>query len=236
MNLNKEELNFLVSFFSHWANPFRAFDKSDICRRGYPFGGPHEIDLDKLIRKGAISESPNGYQIKLTDFGYELMKNHMRNKSDWSKQKVIRANLSDKNEVLVHKGNHYKGYEVVRDIFLSAKASLCIQDPYIGPEIFSLIYELDQIKIKVLLGKKPYKERASAILAYKQLKKEIDMIEMKVSSKIHNRYIFVDEKSVYQVGGSIKQLGEKDDIIRKINNVDSLLREFKKEWDKAKGA
>lgn len=233
MNLSKKELNFLVDFFSHWANPFRSFSKLDIFRRGNPFGGPYDIDLEDLIQKDVLSESPDGHQVRLTDLGYELMVRHMRSKKEWSRQKIIRANFSKKNEVMISKGEYFKGYEVIRKILLTAEESLQIQDPYIGPDIFSILHELRLKKIKIMVGSKPYKERASAIVAYNRLKREVDTMEMRSSSEIHNRYIIIDNKTVYQVGGSIKQLGDKDDVIRKIDKASKILTDFESDWRKA---
>lgn len=83
---------------------------------------------------------------------------------------------------------------------------------------------------RILCGDKPYKERNSVILAYRSLAKELNFLEMKSSGKIHNRYIIIDNKTVFQLGGSIKQLGDNDDVITKIKNSEKIVKDFKENW------
>ncbi len=68
----------------------------------------------------------------------------------------------------------------------------------------------------------------------KKMQREIGIpIEVKINNKIHDRYIISGDKC-WSIGSSIKDFGNKDTIIREINEVTNSMRElFKERWSEA---
>lgn len=65
----------------------------------------------------------------------------------------------------------------------------------------------------------------------KKMKKEMDIsIEIKINKKIHDRYLICKNKC-WHIGTSIKDLGNKDSIIKEISEVlDSMKNLFNERW------
>ncbi|HVP50166.1 MAG TPA: hypothetical protein VMT56_02985 [Candidatus Bathyarchaeia archaeon] len=68
----------------------------------------------------------------------------------------------------------------------------------------------------------------------KRLSKELGIsIEVKTNNKIHDRFILLDDKC-WSVGSSIKDLGNKDTVIREISEVMASMKDlFQERWDEA---
>lgn len=68
----------------------------------------------------------------------------------------------------------------------------------------------------------------------KKMIKELSIpIEVKINSKIHDRFIISEDKC-WSIGSSIKDLGNKDTVVREISEVASSMKDlFKDRWSEA---
>ena len=57
---------------------------------------------------------------------------------------------------------------------------------------------------------------------YNKYKSQYNNITLKINNKIHDRFIIIDNKDLYHIGASLKDLGKKCFGINKIENIDWL--------------
>ena len=235
VELTPDEYRVLRFGFYQYANPFRPFERINIehklqrvCRDTY-------LILQDLVQKNVISESPDKTFVRLTDYGDQLFLYFSNQQEEWYKQEICKVDDAKQDEILIKKGETFRGYWIIRKICLGAKKNIIIQDNYVGPDLFKLLTEISQaIEINVLTSDKPYREKDSAELAYSKLKQQNTRIQMRKSNNFHGRYIFIDGQICYEVAHSIKDLGTKEATIKILRNCEDLLTEFEKHWLSAK--
>ena len=128
-------------------------------------------------------------------------------------------------EGIFYEGQIYDAYTFVGDIVKGAKNSIILIDNYIDDSVLTLLSKRHPGVSAVI-----YTQRIS-----KQLKLDIDKhnaqyepIQMNEFSNSHDRFLIIDEKEVYFIGASIKDLGKKWFAFSKINiDIDYLLRKLK---------
>lgn len=126
-----------------------------------------------------------------------------------------------------------KAYSLIKEILLQAKKKIQIIDPYFDKTIYHLIGELDaDIQVQLITER----VMGDAGIVYSKMKKERKKIEVKVSKKNHDRFIIIDEKTVFLLGGSINSIGDKASMIIPID-LQAIKQEiknhFKEQWGQA---
>ena len=120
-------------------------------------------------------------------------------------------------------GQIYDAYSLLLDILSSAKKEIIIIDNYAGKELLDI---LKQIDIKVII----YSANMNETLI-KKYTNQYNNVEFFHNDKFHDRFIIIDEKTIYHCGSSFKDLGKKcfainkmesnailNDLLNKINN------------------
>jgi len=100
-------------------------------------------------------------------------------------------------------GAAYDFFKALNDIIASAKTEILVIDPYLDAEIFDgYLNKLpDGVSVRLLLSKNSQNIRVAANKFQTQFTLKI---EMRKSSEIHDRVIFVDQKECWVLGASIK--------------------------------
>jgi hypothetical protein len=117
----------------------------------------------------------------------------------------VKTELSPK-EGIFFEGQVFDAYELVVSFIKKARKSIVLVDNYVDETVLSM------------LSKR--KDRVKATIYTANLSKELSLdlkkhnaqyapVEIKVFSKSHDRFLIIDEKTVYHVGGSLKDLGKK---------------------------
>ncbi|HQI06169.1 MAG TPA: RhuM family protein [bacterium] len=103
-------------------------------------------------------------------------------------------------------GQVFDAYELVVSFIKEAKKSIVLIDNYVDETVLSMLSKRkDQVKATI------YTANLSKELSL-DLKKhnaQYEPVEIKVFSKSHDRFLIIDEKTVYHIGGSLKDLGKK---------------------------
>jgi len=103
-------------------------------------------------------------------------------------------------------GQVFDAYELVVSFIKEAKKSIVLIDNYVDETVLSMLSKRkDQVKATI------YTANLSKELSL-DLKKhnaQYEPVEIKVFSKSHDRFLIIDEKIVYHIGGSLKDLGKK---------------------------
>ena len=128
----------------------------------------------------------------------------------------------DKNSILFN-GQFYDAYTFVQSIFEQAKSEIIIIDNYVDRSILDRLVNKNK-HVKVII----YTHKDKSKLLNKDIEmfnKQYGNLNVKYTDKVHDRYIIIDNKKLYHLGASIKDLGKKVFSISESPNelIDNLL-------------
>ncbi|HPG37093.1 MAG TPA: RhuM family protein [bacterium] len=177
------------------------------------------FNLDVIISVGYRVKSKRGTQFRiwannvLKDYlmkGYALNQRieHIEEKlfeHDKKFELIIQQAIPLK-EGVFFEGQVFDAYELVVSFIKEAKKSIVLVDNYVDETVLSMLSKRkDQVKASI------YTANLSKELSL-DLKKhnaQYAPVEIKVFGKSHDRFLIIDEKTVYHIGGSLKDLGKK---------------------------
>ncbi|HOB71330.1 MAG TPA: RhuM family protein [bacterium] len=177
------------------------------------------FNLDVIISVGYRVKSKRGTQFRiwannvLKDYlmkGYALNQRieHIEEKlfeHDKKFELIIQQAIPLK-EGVFFEGQVFDAYELVVSFIKEAKKSIVLVDNYVDETVLSMLSKRkDQVKASI------YTANLSKELSL-DLKKhnaQYAPVEIKVFTKSHDRFLIIDEKTVYHIGGSLKDLGKK---------------------------
>ena len=107
---------------------------------------------------------------------------------------------------IFYEGQFYDAYTLIQQIFEGANNELIIIDNYVDRSILDgLVVKKTNVKVIIYTS-----------LQTRLLGKDIDLfnkqygnLEVKYTTKVHDRYIIIDQEKLYHLGYSIKDLGKK---------------------------
>jgi hypothetical protein len=185
-------------------------------------GKTYSVDyynLDVIISVGYRVKSKRGTQFRiwannvLKDYlmkGYALNQRieHIEEKlfeHDKKFELIIQQAIPLK-EGVFFEGQVFDAYELVVSFIKEAKKSIVLVDNYVDETVLSMLSKRkNQVKATI------YTANLSKELSL-DLKKhnaQYEPVEIKVFSKSHDRFLIIDEKTVYHIGASLKDLGKK---------------------------
>lgn len=144
-----------------------------------------------------------GYAInthKITEHRLTNLENDMQ----FVKSKIKNDELQI-NQGIFYNGQIYDAYAFVNDLLKSAKSEVTLCDNYIDDTIFTLCSKYPKIKFTIYT----HTINKSLKLDYEKYKKQYENIELKETKEFHDRFLIIDEKQVYHIGASLKDLGNK---------------------------
>lgn len=179
-------------------------------------------NLDMIISIGYRVNSIRGTQFRiwankiLKDYllkGYSLNQrmNRIENNVENLIEKVNSIDLQISSELLPTQGVFYDGqvfdaYVFVADLIKSAKKSIVLIDNYVDETVLQLFTKRKQnVSVNI------YSKNITKILK-QDLEKhnaQYPKIELKKFTKAHDRFLIIDETTVYHFGASLKDLGKK---------------------------
>ena len=122
-------------------------------------------------------------------------------------------------------GQIFDAYKFVSDIFRKAKKSIIIIDNYIDDTVLiHLTKKKKRVKVSI------YTDNISEQLKLdiKKFNKQYPIMKVKELKKFHDRFIIVDENTVYHFGASLKDLGKKCFAFSKMDiNTIEILKKLK---------
>ncbi|KQC07836.1 MAG: hypothetical protein APR54_05505 [Candidatus Cloacimonas sp. SDB] len=117
-------------------------------------------------------------------------------------------------------GQIFNAYKLLSDIFRSAVSSIFIIDNYIDDSILTLLSKRDKnVTVKIFSGK----INSQLKLDVQKYNEQYPSVELIKLTKAHDRFIIIDEKHVYHLGASLKDLGNKWFAFTKMDNDGRLL-------------
>ena len=110
-------------------------------------------------------------------------------------------------------GQIWDSYSLIIDIIKKANSKIMIIDNYIDDSILNMLTKKKKgVEVVIITTKKSNISQ----LDIKKFNKEYSELKVINSQKFHDRFIIIDNKELYHIGASIKDLGKKCFAINKI--------------------
>ena len=176
-------------------------------------------NLDVIISVGYRVKSQRGTQFRiwanrvLREF---LLKGHVLNQRvdriesklidyDQKFDMLIKTNLPP-TEGIFYDGQIFDAYAFVANLIKSAKKSIILIDNYVDETVLVLLSKRSD-KVSAMIYTKNISKQLG--LALKKHNEQYPSIEIKEFTKSHDRFLIIDEKTIYHIGASLKDLGRK---------------------------
>jgi len=141
--------------------------------------------------------------------GLEQKQLEMKLENDHKFDRVFKA-LENKDTIpaqgIFFDGQIFDAYIFVNDIIKSAKKSIVLIDNYIDESVLKMFSE-KPANVKVVILTKEVKPKLS--LAVEKFNEQYKNIDAKKFDICHDRFLIVDNKEIYHLGASLKDLGKK---------------------------
>ena len=144
-------------------------------------------------RLGAVERKQIEYKEE-TDQKFEQIFNAIEERSIKPKQGIF------------FDGQIFDAYRFVSDLFRTAKKSIIIIDNYIDDTVLTHLTKRHDTVSVTILTKTISKQLA---LDVKKFNEQYPTIEIKDFDNSHDRFLIIDDKTVYHFGASLKDLGKK---------------------------
>jgi len=134
---------------------------------------------------------------------------HKQSKTDKKVEAILNA-IEDKSikpkQGIFYDGQVYDAYLFVSDLIKSAKESIILIDNYIDDTVLTLLSKRDTNVKAAIYTKNITKQLELDLQKYNA---QYPNIELKKFDSSHDRFLLIDEKEVYHIGASLKDLGKK---------------------------
>lgn len=234
--LSKKEFWLISVYFYHARGFGGSHSKHDIWHymSGLCCYDADDI-VESLVQKNVLSQSPDGYKVKFTDYGIELFNAMKKEQDSWDSKNIINISNIKKDEILIRAGERFKANRIIRELINSAKRELYIMDPYIGSDLLDQIEDTNtKINIRILTSDQTKKTVRQAYFSYSHQYKNVEIKILPFSeTSFHDRFIFIDSTQGFHLGHSLKDMGTKDTQINKIKDITKQKKMFDDYWSKA---
>jgi len=202
-------------------------------------------NLDVIISIGYRVKSKRGTQFRiwankiLKDYllkGYAVNQRFERLENDVHniKSKLGKIDLQIKTSLPPKEGIYFDGqifdaYVFANDLIRNAKETIILIDNYIDDSVLLMLSKRNKNVKTIIYTSNLTKEIR---LDLKKYKSQYPDVEIRMFSKSHDRFLIIDNKDVYHIGASLKDLGKKWFAFSKINfEVQDILKrlDLKKE-------
>ena len=149
---------------------------------------------------------------RLTSLEYKLLEQEKKINNILGELK-FEENIKQK---IFFKGQIYDAYSIIIDIIKSANKKILIIDNYIDDNVLKMLSKKKKdVEVTILTSIKSNIEK----LDIKKFNKEYPILKLEKTNKFHDKFIIVDNKEMYHLGASIKDLGKKCFGINKIEDI-----------------
>ena len=109
----------------------------------------------------------------------------------------------------------YNAYSLIIDIIKSAKMKILIIDNYIDDSVLKMLSKKNKnVEVVILTSQNCNLTK----LDISKFNKQYPNLKVSRTNKFHDRFIVIDNKNLYHIGASLKDLGKKCFAISKIED------------------
>ena len=150
---------------------------------------------------------------RLTNVEYKLLEH------DKKFDKVFDQLQNEENikQKIFFEGQIYDAYSLIIDIIRKANKKILIIDNYIDDSVLKMLTKKNKnVEVVILTSNKSNIQK----IDIQKFNKEYPILKVAETNKFHDRFIVIDNKEMYHLGASIKDLGKKCFGINKIEDLD----------------
>lgn len=130
-----------------------------------------------------------------------------------------------RNEGIFYDGQIFDAWQFVSGIIKEAKTSIILIDNYVDEITLSLFSKKNKM-VRVAIY--THKITAQLNIDIEKYKAQYGDIEVKIFKRSHDRFLIIDNKEIYHIGASLKDLGKKWFAFSKLNiEAQLILNELK---------
>jgi len=206
---NELDKNSVVAFFATTASDSKTYKVE-------------YFNLDAILSVGYRVNSKRGTQFRvwangvLKDYlmkGYALNQrmNRIENNFDNLSNEISKISLHLKTQDLPNQGIFFDGqifdaYVFVADIIKKAKTDIVLIDNYVDETVLTLLAKRTK-NVKSTIYTKTTSKQLQLDLA--KHNSQYNPINLKIFANSHDRFLIIDQKELYHLGASLKDLGKK---------------------------
>ena len=154
---------------------------------------------------------------RLTTVEYKLLEHDK--KFDEVFNELQQKQDSEFRQKIFFDGQIYDAYSLIINIIKSDKSIMLIIDNYIDDTILEMLTKKNNdVKVVILTSNKTNISK----LDIQKFNREYPTLEVAQTDKFHDRFIIIDNKELYHIGASLKDLGKKCFAISKIEDMDYI--------------
>ncbi len=152
---------------------------------------------------------------RLTSMEYKLLE-HDKKFDEVFNQLQLEENIKQR---IFFDGQIYDAYSLIIDIIKRANKKILIIDNYIDDSVLKMLAKKNSnVEVVILTSEKSNIEN----LDIKKFNKEYPVLKVAKTNKFHDRFIIIDNKEMYHLGASIKDLGKKCFAINRIEDMEII--------------
>ena len=182
------------------------------------------VEMRKFLSlNSAIFQRLTNVELTLLAQGKELTKHEKQFEKVFDElQKKTEKEFKQK---IFFEGQIYDAYSLIIDIIKSAKMKILIIDNYIDDSVLKMLSKKNK-NVEVVILTSPNSNIRK--LDIQKFNKQYPILKLAYTNKFHDRFIVIDNKELYHIGASLKDLGKKCFAISKINDKEYIkkLEEF----------
>ena len=167
------------------------------------------IEMRKILNNnGLIFE-------RLTTLEYK----QIENEKNFNKVFNLLQSGEEIKQKIFFQGQIYDAYSIIIDIIKSANKKILIIDNYIDDSILKMLTKKkSNVEVIILTSDKSNIQK----IDIQKFNKEYPILKVAKTNKFHDRFIVLDNKEMYHLGASIKDLGKKCFGINKIEDKEII--------------
>ena len=152
---------------------------------------------------------------RLTNIEYKLLE-HDNKFDEVFNQLQLEENIKQR---IFFEGQIYDAYSLIIDIIKKANKKILIIDNYIDDSILKMLTKKkNNVEVVILTSNKSNIQN----IDIQKFNKEYPILKVARTNKFHDRFIVIDNKEMYHLGASIKDLGKKCFGINKIEDKEII--------------
>ena len=149
---------------------------------------------------------------RLTNMEYKLLE-HDKKFDEIFNQLQLEENIKQR---IFFDGQIYDAYSLIIDIIKKANKKILIIDNYIDDSVLKMLAKKkNNVEVVILTSNKSNIQN----IDIQKFNKEYPILKVTRTNKYHDRFIIIDNKEMYHLGASIKDLGKKCFGINKIEDM-----------------